>query len=183
MTSARATVPTLTQAQADCLTALRNLGFSQGRIAVAAKLNLEAAEAALLKLQELGFVRQTDPGLWLATASGETSGFKTAPDPVVAARRESGRAVRAERRPPPPRLPVRSDRVRLVLQTIADEGALRIKGVRLLTDIPQRSINALMQYLKRKRLVAKAGDEFDAPYRLTEQGRATLAEMSMRRAA
>jgi hypothetical protein len=40
-----------------------------------------------------------------------------------------------------------------------------------------------MQYFKRKRLVTKAGDEFDAPYFLTEQGRATLAEMTLRLAA
>jgi hypothetical protein len=48
---------------------------------------------------------------------------------------------------------------------------------------PHRSINALMQYLKRKRLVAKVGQEFDAPYSLTETGRATLAEMTPRHAA
>jgi hypothetical protein len=40
-----------------------------------------------------------------------------------------------------------------------------------------------MQYLKRKGLVAKAGDRFDAPYAVTERGLATLAEMTRRRAA
>jgi hypothetical protein len=48
---------------------------------------------------------------------------------------------------------------------------------------PHQSINALMQYLKRKRLVAKVGQEFDAPYSLTETGRTTLAEMTLRHAA
>src|SRR5271165_850930 len=91
--------------------------------------------------------------------------------------------VPSKRLPPPPPLPVRSDRVRLVLQTIADADALRIRDVKHLTKIPQRSINALMQYLKRKRLVVKVGDGFDDPYRLTKQGDATLAEMSLRRAA
>jgi predicted transcriptional regulator len=91
--------------------------------------------------------------------------------------------VRAKRPPPPPRLPVRSDRVRLVLQTIADADALRIRDVKRLTNIPQVSINALMQYLKRKRLVVKTGDGFEDPYRLTEQGGVTLSEMTLRRAA
>ena len=88
------------------------------------------------------------------------------------------------RRPTPPaRLPVRSDRIRLVLQTIADAGALRIRDVKDETKISQNSINALMQYLKRKKLVAKPGPEFEAPYSLTEQGRRVLAEMALRQAA
>ena len=73
--------------------------------------------------------------------------------------------------------------MRNVLQTISDAGELRIRDVKELTKIPQNSINALMQYLKRKGLVAKAGDRFDAPYALTERGLATLAEMTRRRAA
>ena len=59
----------------------------------------------------------------------------------------------------------------ILLQTIADAEALR------------KSINALMQYLKRKQLAAKAGLEFDAPYTLTDQGRAVLEEMALRGAA
>jgi DNA-binding IclR family transcriptional regulator len=102
---------------------------------------------------------------------------------LTAAGFEHPQYVPPKRLPPPPRLPVRSDRVRLVLQTIADAEALRIRDVKRLTNIPQKSINALMQYLKGKRLVAKMGDSFDDPYRLTEQGGATLAEMSLRRAA
>ena len=78
---------------------------------------------------------------------------------------------------------MRSDRVRLVLQTIADADAIRIRDVARLANVPQQSANALMQYLKRKKLVAKTADEFDAPYRLTKQGAATLAEMSLRQAA
>jgi hypothetical protein len=39
-----------------------------------------------------------------------------------------------------------------------------------------------MQYLKRKRLVEKAGQEFDAAYSLTDEGRAALAEMALRHA-
>jgi hypothetical protein len=33
--------------------------------------------------------------------------------------------------------------------------------------VPHQSINALMQYLKRKHLVKKTGQEFSAPYALT----------------
>jgi DNA-binding IclR family transcriptional regulator len=82
-----------------------------------------------------------------------------------------------------PRLPVESDRVRTVLSTIRDSGALRIRDVTDVLRIPHASINALMQYLKRKHLVKKTGPEFDAPYSLTDEGRAALAEMTQRRAA
>jgi len=335
MTSA----PVLTRSEAACLMALRNLGFSQRRIARAAKLDLKKTTAALRRLAELGLVRRSEVKLWSATATGETCDFETVADPrlkrgrpgrpdpqlrlelVDASRRDLGRAelgpsarrlldlldrpkgakalacesgfsrerveqlllrlhahgriefvdpdhpswlirraddrsavltrdesrvlslipaepaadvlrltgvrtlaryevkhildklvegglvevvespsgapaVRltaagldhpqhspAKRAAPPARLPVRSDRVRLVLQTIAGADALRIRDVRRLTNIPQPSINALMQYLKRKGLVAKLDDRFDAPYRLTERGGATLAQMSLRRAA
>ena len=339
MTSADQDIPVLTKSQADCLIVLRNPGFSVGRIAVAAKLDLKKAEAALRKLEELGLAEQDGSRLWLVTTQGETCSFEAVPDrreprgrppgpgaqlmldlpdrpvggptlaqpgysaqrlldlldrpmrgralarelgvsrervrqllielhaqgrisfgdpdhpswlvrraddetPILsreeervlsalprehatdtrrlrvaaglsegevdlivgnliaagfAEAREGLRGVRAfritvagldhpqyvpsGRQAPPPRLPVQSDRVRTVLQTISDAGALRIRGVKDLTKIPQRSINALMQYLKRKRLVAKAGDRFDAPYCLTAQGRATLAEMTLRQAA
>jgi predicted transcriptional regulator len=339
MKSTRPNARILTKSQAACLVVLRNPGFSQRRIAGAAKLDLKKTERALRKLAELGLARRSDSKLWSATKTGKTCDFETVADPRVkrgqpprpdaqlqldladpsqrdpgyaepgpsgqrllalldrpkdasALARESGfsrervgqlllylqargrivfvdpdhpswlikrtddesavlardetrvlSAIPAERgldvsslmmvktlsrcdiersldellegglveivaspngapafrltaaglehpqyvpaklAPPPVRLPVRSDRVRLVLQTIADADALRIRDVKDLTSIPQRSINALMQYLKRKRLVVKIGDGFDAPYRLTQQGGATLAEMSLRRAA
>ena len=82
-----------------------------------------------------------------------------------------------------PRLPVESDRVRKVLSTILYSGALRIRDVTHALRIPRESINALMQYLKRKHLVIKTGPAFDAPYSLTDEGRAALAEMTRRLAA
>jgi Mn-dependent DtxR family transcriptional regulator len=82
-----------------------------------------------------------------------------------------------------PRLPVESDRVRKVLSIILDSGALRIRDVTNILRIPRQSINALMQYLKRKHLVKKTGPEFEAPYSLTDEGRAALAEMTRRHAA
>jgi predicted transcriptional regulator len=82
-----------------------------------------------------------------------------------------------------PRLPVESDRVRKVLSTILDSGALRIRDVMDELRIPRKSINALMQYLKRKHLVEKTGQDFNAPYSLTDEGYAALAEMTRRLAA
>ena len=87
------------------------------------------------------------------------------------------------RRAAVPRLPVESDRVRKVLSTILDSGALRIRDVTDALRIPRKSINALMQYLKRKHLVKKTSSEFEAPYSLTDEGRAALAEMTRRLAA
>jgi Mn-dependent DtxR family transcriptional regulator len=87
------------------------------------------------------------------------------------------------RRAAEPRLPVESDRVRKVLSTISDSGALRIRDVTELLRLPRQSINALMQYLKRKHLVEKTTSEFEAPYSLTDEGRAALAEMTRRLAA
>ena len=87
------------------------------------------------------------------------------------------------RRAAVPRLLVESDRVRKVLSTILDSRALRIRDVTDMLRIPRESMNALMQYLKRKHLVKKTGPEFDAPYSLTDEGRAALAEMTRRLAA
>ena len=82
-----------------------------------------------------------------------------------------------------PRPPVESDRVRKVLSAIRDTGALRIRDVTNMLRIQRESINALMQYLKRKHLVEKTSQEFNAPYSLTNEGHAALAEMTRRLAA
>lgn len=77
-----------------------------------------------------------------------------------------------------PRLPVHSDRVRAVLSAIETAGALRIRDVKEIMRLPQKSINALAQYLKRKGLIQKTGEFFKDPYVLTVMGRFTLAEMA-----
>jgi Mn-dependent DtxR family transcriptional regulator len=82
-----------------------------------------------------------------------------------------------------PRLPVESDRVRAVLSAIRDARSLRIRDLKNALEIPHASINALMQYLKRKELVQKASQEQAAPYSLTEKGLDALAEMTRRLAA
>ena len=77
-----------------------------------------------------------------------------------------------------PRPPVESDRVRKVLSAIFDSGELRIRDVTNTVSVPLQSINALMQYLKRKRLVKKSGRDLHSPYALTAEGIAALAEMT-----
>jgi hypothetical protein len=47
------------------------------------------------------------------------------------------------------------DRIRKVLSAIFDSGELRIIDVTNMLSILRQSMNALMQYLKRKRLVKK----------------------------
>jgi DNA-binding PadR family transcriptional regulator len=89
----------------------------------------------------------------------------------------------AARRAQAPRLPARSDRIRKVLSAISDSEALRIVDVANILGVPHQSLNALIQYLKRKQLVEKNGQEFSAPYSLTDEGRAALAEMTRRYAA
>src|SRR6266699_3061968 len=59
------------------------------------------------------------------------------------------------------RPPVESDRVRKVLSAISDSGVLRIRDLTDVLRIPRESMNALMQYLKRKRC-CRAGMDFGA---------------------
>jgi predicted transcriptional regulator len=84
---------------------------------------------------------------------------------------------------PAPRLPVGSQRIHKVLSAIFDSGELRIIDVTNRLGLPHQSMNALMQYLKRKQLVRKNGRDLHSPYTLTAEGLAALAEMTRRRAA
>ena len=76
-----------------------------------------------------------------------------------------------------PPLPVRSDRVRLVLAYLAQHGPTRTRSIGQALGIPRASANALMQYLKRKGLVRKSGAELNAPHELTREGQETLKAM------
>lgn len=88
----------------------------------------------------------------------------------------SAKVIRADA-PPPPALPVRSDRVRCVLSDVASHEPTRTRDIGQRLGIPQPSINALMQCLKRKHLVRNETDARWAPYVLTSEGRDTLAGM------
>lgn len=81
--------------------------------------------------------------------------------------------------PPPP--PFRSDRIRDVLSHLASQGPTRTRDVGLRLGIPQPSINALMQYLKRKKAVRTRSDARFAPYELTPDGVEILAAMQRQR--
>ncbi len=92
-------------------------------------------------------------------------------------RHQDGRLAQA------PRLPVESDRVHAVLSALRDARSLRIRDLKVALKIPHPSINALMQYLKRKALVQKTTQDQAAPYSLTEKGLDALTEMARRHAA
>jgi DNA-binding IclR family transcriptional regulator len=89
-------------------------------------------------------------------------------------RRASGR------RADPAPLKVKSDRVRAVLTHLAEQGPARIADVRRALGVPAKSMNALMQYLKRRGLARKTGMDLHAPYGLTAEGEAQLEELSRR---
>jgi predicted transcriptional regulator len=77
----------------------------------------------------------------------------------------------------PPHMPVYSDRVQGMLSAISNAGALRVRDVKTALGWNFQATNALIQYLKRKNLIEKAGDAFEAPYVLTAMGALTLIEM------
>ena len=78
-------------------------------------------------------------------------------------------------------LEVRSDRVYSVLSCLAEHRQMRTRDLGELLDVPRHSMNALMQYLKRKGLVEKTGDAMFAPYMLAQKGQEVLDEMTRRR--
>jgi DNA-binding IclR family transcriptional regulator len=77
----------------------------------------------------------------------------------------------------PPPLPFRSDRVLAVLSCLESQGPIRTRDVGLALGISRTSMNALMQYLKRRKAVRIHTDARNAPYELTPDGRAILAAM------
>jgi len=78
----------------------------------------------------------------------------------------------------PPHLPVYSDRVRGLLSVIESASALRVRDVKNALGWSFQATNSLVQYLKRKGLIQKSEEAFDAPYILTPMGSLTLAEMT-----
>jgi len=103
---------------------------------------------------------------------GSASLFRITPRGAAHAQRDPS-AKRAE----PPTLPVKSDRVRSVLSSLVERGPTRTTKVGRDLDIALSSMNALMQYLKRRRLVKKAGEAFDDPHEITPKGFYVREEM------
>ncbi|MEF2553578.1 helix-turn-helix domain-containing protein [Aurantimonas sp. A2-1-M11] len=92
---------------------------------------------------------------------------------LTPAGRGNGQRNPAARTADLPALPVRSDRVRQVLAHLVRHGPARTRSIAEELEIPRISMNALMQYLKRKELVRKTADELHAPYEITTAGRET----------
>ncbi len=138
------------------------------KLAAGARMMSARARAVVGRLREMGLVEET------GFARGETQYRVAAEGRAHFQRRASAR--RAEPAP----LKVKSDRVRSVLSYLAERGEARIRDVRDALAISQASMNALMQYLKRKGLVSKTGRDLSAPYELTTEGRDILREMSRR---
>lgn len=138
------------------------------RLAAAAHLMSAAAKDVIGRLCEKGLVEEAGSG------RGQTHYRLGAEGRAHIQRRGSAR--RAE----PVPLKVRSDRVRGVLSYLAERREARIKDVGDALGISRSSMNALMQYLKRKGLVRKIRRELSAPYELTIEGRDVLREMSRR---
>jgi DNA-binding MarR family transcriptional regulator len=141
------------------------------KIRLAAGCGETAAAGAIERLLALGLVARERK-----VAGAQVYRLKEAGTAHPQYRRAAGPAA-------PPSLPVRSDRVCAVLALLAKREQAQITEVRDALDIEHRSINALFQYLKRKALVRKDGQELRSPYVLTPQGREILAEMQRRRAA
>lgn len=144
---------------------------SAAKIEAAAAISVERAKAILEGLRGNGLVEENaearDAPLYRVAAAG------------LAHPQRRGSVARADRLP----APVRSDRVFAVLSHIAACDRARIREAGDALGIPRKSMNALMQYLKRKSLVRKTGRELAAPYALTDEGREALTEMTRRRAA
>jgi DNA-binding MarR family transcriptional regulator len=138
---------------------------------IALATNMRAGKIATLAefLREVELVEKTGSGtygdLYQLTAAGSAHWQRSA-------------SARHADIPPPP---FRSDRVRWVLSYLESQGPTRTRDVGRGLGVPQTSINALMQYLKRRNAVRTQTDTRHAPYGLTHDGREMLAAMKQTR--
>jgi DNA-binding MarR family transcriptional regulator len=138
------------------------------RMRAATSMSAERARYALARLEEHELIKR-------AGSSRGHVAYRLSPAGSQHFQRRT-----LERRADPVPLKVQSNRVFQVLSHLSDQGAVRIKDVRDALKIPHQSMNALMQYLKRRGLVAKVGSELSSPYRLTADGLEVLTEMNRR---
>ena len=164
--------PVLSRKQARVLSSVPSAyATNKVKISRAAKLAEAEVERALDRLIAVGFVEIV----------GEFNGATLYRSTAAEISHPQTRRDRPDAEPP--HLPVHSDRVQTVLSAISGAGTLRIRDIRDRLGLPYQSMNSLMQYLKRKALIQKIDDLFDAPYGLTAMGRATLDGLAQRRAA
>jgi predicted transcriptional regulator len=132
----------------------RAVGMSRGKTA-----------SIVESLREVGLVEQAETAsygeVYRLTAAGAVHWQRVA-------------NVRHADMPPPP---FRSDRIRDVLSHLASYGPTRTRDIGLTLGLRHQSLNALMQYLKRKKAVRTVSDMRFAPYELTPDGREMLAAM------
>ncbi|MCL2714473.1 MAG: hypothetical protein FWD68_07820 [Alphaproteobacteria bacterium] len=143
-------------------------GTDVKKISVALQMPTQDVEASIHTLLDQALAREDcvaeGPAIYSLTPAGETH-------PQRVPHRAPAKAAH---------LTVGSERVRTVLAIIQESGALRIRDATERLGMPHQSLNALFQYLKRKRLIAKTDDGFFAPYSLTNNGHTTLTEMNRR---
>jgi DNA-binding IclR family transcriptional regulator len=129
-----------------------------GAVAAASHLARKEADIVLWTLAEAGLAIAETRDLWRLSEAGARH-FQRDVD---------------RRRAAPVRLPVHSDRIMQVLTALKNEGPARAMELAERLAVPRNSMNALMQYLKRRGLVRKTGLSAIAPHAITALGRETL---------
>jgi len=137
-------------------------GTTTRKIAVATRRPIEEVENALSELARRGFVLG-EGDVFTLTRAG-TDHWQRRPN-----------ARRADAAP----LPVRSERVRDVLAFLLEHGPTRTRDIGQALGVARASMNALMQYLKRKKLVQKSPGGLNAPHELTQLGRRVLGALPL----
>jgi DNA-binding MarR family transcriptional regulator len=140
------------------------------RIAVVTNASLAWAAAVLEALSKAGLVETAK-----TTTSGDS--YRLTADGAAHWQRSPTRRRAGISGPP---LPFRSDRIRDVLSLLGSQGPTRTRDISRVLGLSQTSMNALMQYLKRKRAVRNQTDVRNAPYELTPEGREMMAAMQRR---
>jgi DNA-binding MarR family transcriptional regulator len=137
------------------------------RIARAACTSHARAATVLEALSKAGLVEKAE-----ATTYGDS--YRLTADGAAHWQRSATRPRAGIAGPP---LPFRSDRIRDVLSLLAGQGPTRTRDIGRELGVAQPTINALMQYLKRKKAVRTQSDARNAPYELTPDGREMAAAL------
>jgi DNA-binding IclR family transcriptional regulator len=130
------------------------------RIGTVVHMSADGVAGLLEALVRQQLVARAEPDGYQLTAAGATH----------CQRRSDVRRATA----PDTRLPFRSERIRAVLDHMASHAAVRTVSLSRELDIPFQSMNALMQYLKRRGLVSKPDQARSAPHQVTDAGRRVL---------
>jgi DNA-binding MarR family transcriptional regulator len=163
--------PLLRQDQERVLSSLPQSALATlGKIAGAAGMRIPRTAPILEALREAGLIEAVETlnhaRLYRLTQAG-ASHWQRRP------RRRRAAA------PPPPPLPVRSARVCDVLRFMQAHQPTAGRDLAKALGLPHASLNALMQYLKRKGVIRNVSAAPREPYILTAYGREVLAELQV----